>query len=413
VLEFLVCALFTIVPDYLIKRYGYNKRLGREITLYSVWYELRWGISACVILTVALITLIFYYHPSTQNVTILYRTVTILPEASGRVEKVYVENNQLVSQGDPLLSLESSTQKAAVETARSMLEEVEAEFPKAKANLNEAEGDIASVEAKLAQARVDLRRKVEIANQDVGAVSERTVELSRNMVTSLESDRASAVARRDKELANLNFVLPAKQKTAEDALTQAIVALEKTVVYADVSGVVTQLILQPGDIVNPILRPAGLLIPSTSEMSGKQAVQAGFNQLASPVIKPGSPAEITCRSKPFTIVPMVVTAIQPTIAAGQLRPTDQMVDLQDRARPGTLTVRMEPLYENGLDGLVPGTKCIANAYTYNHELLASGELGTTASLYYHMVDTVGIVHAILLRIQALLIPVQQLVFSGH
>ena len=412
-LEFLVCALFTIFPDYLIKRYGYNKRLGREITFYSIWYELRWGITACVILTVTLITLIFYYHPTTKNVTMIYRTVTILPEAGGRVEEVFVKNNQLVNQGDPLLSLESSTQKAAEETARSMLEEIKAEFPGVKASLKEVEGEIASIEANLAQARNDLKRKVEIANQDVGAVSERTVELSRNKVTSLESDRASAIARRDKELANLNIVLPAQQKTAEDTLNQSIVELEKTVVYADVSGVVTQLILQPGDIVNPILRPAGLLIPSTSDMSGKQAVQAGFNQLASPIIKPGTLAEITCLSKPFTIVPMVVTAIQPTIAAGQLRPTDQMVDLQDRARAGTLTVRMEPLYKNGLDGLVPGTKCSANAYTYNHELLASGELGTAASLYYHMVDTVGIVHAVLLRIQALTTPVQQLVFSGH
>lgn len=89
-LELLLCSMLTVLPDYLFRRYGQGKRVGRELTLYTVWYELRWGITACLILTISLITLIFYYHPSAKNVTALFRTVTILPETSGRVEEVYV-----------------------------------------------------------------------------------------------------------------------------------------------------------------------------------------------------------------------------------------------------------------------------------------------------------------------------------
>ena len=55
-LELLLCSLLTILPDYLYRRYVQGKRLGREITLFSVWFELRWGITACLMLTVALIT---------------------------------------------------------------------------------------------------------------------------------------------------------------------------------------------------------------------------------------------------------------------------------------------------------------------------------------------------------------------
>jgi multidrug resistance efflux pump len=413
-LELLFCAFFTILPDYLIKRYVYKKRWGKELNFYTMWYELRWGISACVILTVALITLIFYYHPSTKNVTTLFRTVTILPEASGRVEKVFVENSQFVNKGDPLFSLDSSSEEAAVETARSSIEEIKAEFALAKADLNEAEGAVSSIKSELTQARDDLRRTLELAETGDGLVSERNIELSKNKVTTIEGQLVSAIARRDEVLANLNTVLPARQKTAEDGLQQAAVELGKTVVYAKVSGRVTQLVLQPGDIVNPMFRPAGLLIPTgVTGMSGKQAVQAGFNQIASQVVEIGTSAEVTCLSKPFTIIPMVVTDVQISIAAGQLRPTDQMIDLKNRAEPGTLTVRMEPLYENGLDRVLPGSKCIANAYSNYHELIESGELGTLEWLYYHMVDAVGVVHALLLRIQALIIPVQNLVFSGH
>ena len=47
-LELVLCSLFTIVPDYLYRRYVQGKRIGREITLYSVWFELRWGIDGHV-----------------------------------------------------------------------------------------------------------------------------------------------------------------------------------------------------------------------------------------------------------------------------------------------------------------------------------------------------------------------------
>ena len=49
-LELLLCSLFTILPDYLYRRYGQGKRFGQEITFYSVWYEFRYGITTCLML---------------------------------------------------------------------------------------------------------------------------------------------------------------------------------------------------------------------------------------------------------------------------------------------------------------------------------------------------------------------------
>ena len=56
---------------------------------------------------------------------------------------------------------------------------------------------------------------------------------------------------------------------------------------------------------------------------------------------------------------------------------------------------------------------IVNAYTSNHDLIASKETGTLKGLALHAVDAIGIVHAMLLRIQALLLPIKTLVLSGH
>ena len=116
-IEFLLCSLFTILPDYLIRRYRQGKRIGKEITFFSVWYELRWGITGCAILTVSLITLIFYYHPATSSVASYFRTVTILPEVGGRVDEVHVENGQLVRAGDVIFTLDdSSTSDEVIDT---------------------------------------------------------------------------------------------------------------------------------------------------------------------------------------------------------------------------------------------------------------------------------------------------------
>src|SRR5262245_62193515 len=96
VLEMLLCSLFTLVPDYIYRRYWQGKRFGKEITLYSVWFELRWGITGCLILTVLLITTVFYNHPSTTSVTAFFRTIPIVPETIGRVAEVNIGFNESV-----------------------------------------------------------------------------------------------------------------------------------------------------------------------------------------------------------------------------------------------------------------------------------------------------------------------------
>ena len=84
-IELFLCSVFTVLPDYLYRRYVQGKRVGQEITLYSVWFELRYGITACLFLTISLVTLILYFHPSTTNAISFYRTVAVLPE--GRTAK--------------------------------------------------------------------------------------------------------------------------------------------------------------------------------------------------------------------------------------------------------------------------------------------------------------------------------------
>ena len=87
-------------------------------------------------------------------------------------------------------------------------------------------------------------------------------------------------------------------------------------------------------------------------------------------------AEATCISKPMTIIPLVVTKVQNVIAAGQITGSNMLTEMQKIGPPGTVMAFLEPLYEGGLDGVPPGSSCIANVYTNHHELLQSKDISS-------------------------------------
>ena len=409
-LELLLCSMLTVLPDYLFRRYSQGKRFGHEITLYSVWFELRWGITACLMLTVLLITIIFYHHPSTSNVTSFFRTVPIVPEGSGRVTEIYVGPSAEVKKGQPIFRLDSTKQDAAVESARRQIAEVEAAMVVSRSDVAAAEGQVQQARSALDQALDELATKQELMRRNADVVARREIERLETAVEGRRGGVAAAEAARQAALSKLDTLLPAQKASAEAALAQAQVELSKMTVFAGFDGRIEQFALQVGDVVNPFMRPAGIIIPREA---GRRALQAGFGQIEAQVMRVGMAAEVVCISKPLTVIPMVVTGVQDFIAAGQFRGGEQLVDAQQVRQPGTITVILEPLFAGGIEDVTPGSSCIANAYSSNHERLKSKDIGTATWAYLHVVDTVAIVHAMLLRIQALLMPVKILVLSGH
>ena len=409
-LELLLCSTLTILPDFLYRRFVQGKRLGKEITFYTVWFELRWGITGCLILTVLLITTVFYNHPSTTSVTLFFRTVPIVPETNGRVAEIYVGTSGPIAKGAPIFRLDSSKQEAAVESARRKIAEEEAAIVVARKDLEKAESQLDEAKSAHQQALDELQTKQELHRRSPGIVPLRDIEKLQVVEEGRRAGISAATAAKQAIEERINTLLPAEKASAEAALAQAQVELDKTVIRAGVAGQIEQFGLRVGDVVNPLMRPAGILIP---EGAGQRALFAGFGQIEAQVMKPGMVAEITCVSKPWTVIPMVVTSVQDYIAAGQIRSGEQLLDPQQVVRPGTILVFLEPMYEGGLDGVTPGSSCIANAYTSNHDRIASGQVGTFKGLVLHGVDAVGLVHAMILRIQALIFPIQTLVLGGH
>jgi len=411
--ELLFCSLLTVLPDYLIRRYVQGKRIGYEITLYSVWFELRYGIVTCLMLTVSLITLIFYYHPTSTSAVSSFRTIPIMPEGAGRVVETYfpVQLEAEVKAGEPIFRLDSSRQEADVVTARQQIVEIEGEISLARGELAVATAQVEQAQASLKQARDELDTRQELFDRNANVVSERDIEKLQNTVDARSGALRAAEANKDLVDTKINVSLPARLKSAEARLAEAEVELSKMTVYAGVDGTISQFVLRPGDIVNPYMRPAGVLIPEDAQRS---KIIAGFGQIEAQVLKPGMIAEAFCGAVPFTVIPLVITEVQAQIASGQVSAGGQLADVSQTSTPSTITTWLEPLYEGGLEQLPPGASCVVNAYTSNHERLSSDEpIGTGEFIFLHVVDTVGLVHAMLLRIQALLFPIQTLVLTGH
>ena len=278
--ELMLCSMFTLLPDYLYRRYAQGKRIGKEITLFSMWYELRWGITGCVMLTILLITMIFYFHPSTTSAALFFRTVPIVPEGSGRVAEVKVDFSAPVKRGDVLFTLDSSKQRAAVETARRKVAEVDAQLVNAQVDVVKAEAQVQQANSDYKQAKDELDVKSDLQRRNPGIVPQRDIEKLQVLVEGRQAAIDVAAASKRSTEIQVSTLLPASKSSAEAELAQAQVELDKTSVRAGVDGRVEQFGLRPGDIVTPNMRTAGVLIP---EGAGRRALMAGFGQIEAQV----------------------------------------------------------------------------------------------------------------------------------
>jgi multidrug resistance efflux pump len=280
----------------------------------------------------------------------------------------------------------------------------------ARADVQKAEGQIQEATAAQQQTLDELETKRELQRRNAGNVAFRDIEKLEVALEGRKGAIAAATASKQQAEERIATLLPAQKASAEAALAEAEVQLQKTVIRAGVDGRVEQFALRAGDMVNPMMRPAGLLIPSDA---GQRVLHAGFGQIEAQILKVGMIAEVTCASKPWTIIPMLVTDVQDYIAAGQFRGGEQLIDAQQVTRAGSLLVSLESLYKGGLEGITPGSSCIANAYSNNHDKIAAKETGFLKRTWLHAVDALGLVHALILRLQALVFPFQTLVFGGH
>ena len=183
--------------------------------------------------------------------------VLVGSEQGGRIDALAVEEGDSVKQGDPVFTLESSEQEAAVAAAKARVAEAEARLADAKAEVQRP-GEIEVLEAALAEAKAMLQG----ANNNLDRA--RTL-FDKGWTTKAQLDDAvaqhdrnqAAVAEAEKRIAAAKLpgrsdmidAAAASAEAARYALAEAEKSLAKRKVVSPASGTIEEVYFRPGEVV--------------------------------------------------------------------------------------------------------------------------------------------------------------------
>ncbi|GAB2186906.1 HlyD family secretion protein [Roseibium sp. LAB1] len=348
----------------LLLRIAYLHYRKRPVTLYNVHRAL----FVWIVLFVALIFTVEYYHPDTRNALIPYRVVPVVTEQSGTVTQVAVRAGQTVKSGDLLFTVDDSSEQAAVETAQSTVEEVKSQLEVAKSEVAEAKAQLEEAQAGLDDANLTMKNQETLRNEKSPAYSEDRYLRARSNLQARTADVSVAQSNVTTAQLNASQVLPAQLTTAEATLHEAQVKLDKTRVHSSVNGRIAQLTLNVGDRAGQfVASPSMVIIPDRAADEPAEIV-AGFSQTNSAILHVGMPAEVACESNinsgmVNSVLPARIVRIQDVISTGQLAPTGTLLQPSDRPKSGDLVVHVRLEYPDQQKLLVDGSKCLVQAYT--------------------------------------------------
>jgi membrane fusion protein (multidrug efflux system) len=262
----------------------------------------RWGrigLIAIVPLLIAAVAGYFYLtggrYVSTDNAYVQQDTISISPDVSGRIVKVFVKENQRVKAGDILFVIDQEPYRnalaqadAALATARVQVATMSTDTGSANADVESANADISlaqgtySRQAALWKKGFTTRASLDAAMHEVAAARARLA-TARASVAKAQSQLGSGV---------VGSGVPAAVQMAMAEREKAVLNLSRTVVRAPKDGIVSQTSrLQIGNIT-----PSG--VPALSLVTQSPWVTANFKETDLANMRVGQPAELTFDAYP-------------------------------------------------------------------------------------------------------------------
>lgn len=214
-------------------------------------------IALIVIGTIALID--SRHHETTDDAFIDGNASQIAAQAAGRVSRLYVDDNQFVHRGDPLVDIATADidakvdqAKAGVLTAQSQVQQAVAQVEGQKANAAQADATARQAEAEYTNAQQDLAR---FKGVDPDAVSrqqyDQAVAQARSAKARLDAAHAAAgTALAQVKAAQANVaVAQAQVATAQADLETANIQLGYAHVVAPIDGRITKRAVDVGNVI--------------------------------------------------------------------------------------------------------------------------------------------------------------------
>jgi multidrug resistance efflux pump len=274
------------------------------------------GKAVKVVVCVIVVSLIWYlladrFTPYTQQARVQAYVVSVAAEASGRVTRVLVHNNQEVRAGDLLFEIDGEPYRIAVDRAR--------------ADIDSARASLRAAIANEIKARQDSDRLERLYRDDEGTVSLRRLEVARATHEQAQSQvvAARAEVERAREQQGGNESENAQLRAAAAGLEKAELDLANTRITARSGGVITDLRAEVGQFAaagNPVMT----LIAIRDVWISADMTE---NNLAH--LEPGTAVEIALDALPGEVFRGRVRSIGYGVSVGQPAPPGSLPTVQN------------------------------------------------------------------------------------
>ena len=208
---------------------------------------------AIIVVVLIVLSLLWYFisdrlTPYTSQARVQAFVVPIAAEVAGTVLKVHVKNNDEVQRGQPLLDIDPTQYKIALQRSRSDYEATRLSVGASTASVESAKAAVQAAIANSVFAQQDATRLEQIHKEDPGAISLRRVESAQSNRIKARSqvEAAKADLVRAQETAGERGENNAQLLSARAAIEKAELDLKRTAVVAPARGSVTDLRIDAG-----------------------------------------------------------------------------------------------------------------------------------------------------------------------
>jgi membrane fusion protein, multidrug efflux system len=271
-------------------------------------------IGIAVVLVLAMVGLYFFAqsmsYESTDDAFIDGHITNVAPKIAGRVDKVFVDDNQLVKKGDPIAEIDPRDYDAQLKQKQAAMDSTKAQASAAQAAVDQQIATVKSLQATLEQDKADqkaseaqadqtadnLRRQQDLYDHHVVSIQDliNAKDSNRSAEANLDSAKMKVLS------ADAQLLAGEAQVRTFAALLQYVVAQEKeneanveaaqlndsyTKVFAPESGRITHKSVEPGNYVQ-VGQNLLALVPSNIW------VTANFKENQLRLMRPGQPVEI-------------------------------------------------------------------------------------------------------------------------
>ena len=221
------------------------------------------GVAALVVTAAVGIYYLEYIAPfeSTDDAFIQANVTPIAPQVAGRVQKLFVKDNQAVKAGDVLLQIDPSDYQAKLDqanasltAAKGRLEQANAQFTADQARVQQEKANVIAVDAEAKQAAADYQRYQAVGDQGISAsqlgLAATKASASQAQVQAARNQELAAEAQANLDKAGIQTAAAEVQKNQAD-VRQAELNLSYTKVTAPTSGFVTHRTVETGAYIQP------------------------------------------------------------------------------------------------------------------------------------------------------------------